>query len=406
MRWKRSAYPAILCYVLFAAPAWGQWISTTSPSGGSVNSFAILGDKLFAGTQEIGVLVSTDRGLNWVSASALLSQTHITALATCGVDLYAGTFYAQIYRSTDSGTTWALLNTGAYDEVRAFAAVGDTIFAATGLSGVLRSTNGGDTWTRASTGITSEYVNDFCMLGTVLYAAGDGIYRSTNGGNTWQPFDAGLTDSGAFSLATVGSNLFVATQTGIFVSKGGASWHRATSLLPPYQVSANTLLPIGGDLIVGSFYGIFVTSDDGETWNAKNEEMSDSTSICRLMTDNTNLFAGTYYGAEQGIWRRPLSEMIGPAAVSQPSTAKHELRTYPNPFSLSTNISVTLEKSGYADLTVVNLLGVEVTKIFSGELTAGEHTFIWNPVGLPDGMYECLIRTNGRIEKLPLMLAR
>ncbi|MDP4198876.1 MAG: hypothetical protein Q8922_15355 [Bacteroidota bacterium] len=54
----------------------------------------------------------------------------------------------------------------------------------------------------------------------------------------------------------------------------------------------------------------------------------------------------------------------------------------------------------------MNLLGVEVARIFSGELTAGEHSFALNPSGLPDGMYECLIRMNGHVETLPVMLSR
>jgi len=53
---------------------------------------------------------------------------------------------------------------------------------------------------------------------------------------------------------------------------------------------------------------------------------------------------------------------------------------------------------------------VEVAHLFSGELAAGEHSFVWgNPTGLPglpDGMYECLIRMNGRVETLPMVLAR
>ncbi len=54
----------------------------------------------------------------------------------------------------------------------------------------------------------------------------------------------------------------------------------------------------------------------------------------------------------------------------------------------------------------MNLHGVEVARIFSGELAAGEHTFTWNPEGLSDEMYECLVRMNGRVETLPIVLAR
>jgi hypothetical protein len=65
-----------------------------------------------------------------------------------------------------------------------------------------------------------------------------------------------------------------------------------------------------------------------------------------------------------------------------------------------------------SDVSIVNLLGVEVARIFSGELAAGEHTFTWDaqagspPRRTPRGMYECLIRMNGRVETLTVMLMR
>jgi hypothetical protein len=53
------------------------------------------------------------------------------------------------------------------------------------------------------------------------------------------------------------------------------------------------------------------------------------------------------------------------------------------------------------------MLGVEVARLFSGELGAGEHSFPWsNPTGLPDGTYECLVRMNGQVETLPVVLMR
>jgi hypothetical protein len=58
-------------------------------------------------------------------------------------------------------------------------------------------------------------------------------------------------------------------------------------------------------------------------------------------------------------------------------------------------------------ITHVNFLGSEVAHVFSGELAAGEHSFVWsNPTGLPDGTYECLIRFNGQVEMLPIVLQR
>jgi hypothetical protein len=85
-----------------------------------------------------------------------------------------------------------------------------------------------------------------------------------------------------------------------------------------------------------------------------------------------------------------------------------------NPFSQSTEITFTSEAAGYADISIVNLLGEQVARLFSGELGAGEHSFLWStPTGLPDGTYECLVRINGQVDDrsstvqaLPVVLMR
>ena len=105
-----------------------------------------------------------------------------------------------------------------------------------------------------------------------------------------------------------------------------------------------------------------------------------------------------------GIFRSTI--LTAPAAVSNSNQiSKISLHSYPNPFSQSSTIQFTPETSGYADVSIVNLLGTEVAHLFSGELAAGEHSFVWsNPTGLPDGMYECLIRMNGQVQTLPMVL--
>jgi hypothetical protein len=118
----------------------------------------------------------------------------------------------------------------------------------------------------------------------------------------------------------------------------------------------------------------------------------------------SDLLAGT----EQGVlWRRPLSEMIGPRSTVLRYIGTEETQSYPNPFSQSTQITFKSESAGYADISIVNLLGEQVARIFSGELDAGEHNFTFsNTTGLPDGMYECLVRINGQVGTLPMVLAR
>ena len=52
------------------------------------------------------------------------------------------------------------------------------------------------------------------------------------------------------------------------------------------------------------------------------------------------------------------------------------------------------------------LLGTEVSRLFSGPLAQGPHSFTWDAGGMAPGMYECLVRMNGTVEQTSLVLMR
>jgi hypothetical protein len=158
--------------------------------------------------------------------------------------------------------------------------------------------------------------------------------------------------------------------------------------------------------------GILFSSDDGEDWSFTNASTGlPNVTIDALFIDVSYIYAGAALGTgvlNAGVWRRPLSD-FGISSVTQtPVQIKPKLHIYPNPFSQSTQITFTLQAAGYEEVSIVNMLGVEVARLFSGELGAGEHSFLWGkPTGLPelpDGMYECLVRMNGQVETLPILL--
>jgi|GEM_PF-1743824 len=87
-------------------------------------------------------------------------------------------------------------------------------------------------------------------------------------------------------------------------------------------------------------------------------------------------------------------------------SAKSEASFYPNPFRHTTTLFLATPE-GYANVSIVDLRGKVVARVYSGTLAAGEHRFNWsNSAGVPDGMYECLVRMKGRVETLPVMLLR
>jgi hypothetical protein len=63
------------------------------------------------------------------------------------------------------------------------------------------------------------------------------------------------------------------------------------------------------------------------------------------------------------------------------------LAVYPNPFSFSTNISFQLEKTGWVNIEVYNLIGEKVDIINQSELPAGKHVINWQADKFANGVY-------------------
>jgi len=79
------------------------------------------------------------------------------------------------------------------------------------------------------------------------------------------------------------------------------------------------------------------------------------------------------------------------------------LTSHPNPFSQSSTITFSCAEPGVGEVTIVNLLGAEVARLFSGELGAGEHSFQWDASGAAAGVYECVVRAGGQVQRVKIV---
>jgi hypothetical protein len=98
---------------------------------------------------------------------------------------------------------------------------------------------------------------------------------------------------------------------------------------------------------------------------------------------NDHIFAGT-----NGIYKRPLSELIGIQQISIEVPSGFSLsQNYPNPFNPTTNIEFALLKSSFVKLVVFDMLGREVETLVSEELKAGAYKADWNASKYTSGVY-------------------
>jgi len=402
-----------------------QWENSNSGLIGT--SFCWLqpeGTSLVGGSRGLGgIWRTTDDGASWdLSFQGDGEDSYCFAMS--GSYLYSGG-YGEVDLSLDSGASWAIcpfLPVRPVVPVLGIATLGTYVYAGTHGDGIYRSVDSGISWIAANANTSWIAMNDglsgnaldinsLTSIGTNLFAGTDsGVYRSTDSSNTWLSASSGLPSNAVvLAFAKIGSNLFAGTaDNGIMRSTdSGNSWTPVNSGLPNNSIHVDALTASGGNLIVSTYSnisgkGLYFSTDEGASWASIGDGLSDYVSA--VAVHDTELFVGTAF---TGVWRGPLSD-FGISSVTQtPVITSPDLRIYPNPFSQSTTISFTSEAAGYADVSIVNLLGAEVAHLFAGELAAGEHSFTWSkPTGLPDGMYECLVRMNGRVETLPVVLAR
>jgi plastocyanin len=74
-----------------------------------------------------------------------------------------------------------------------------------------------------------------------------------------------------------------------------------------------------------------------------------------------------------------------PAANS--ATGFALLQNYPNPFNSQTVIRFITPTQGTVRISVLDVLGQTVRRVFAGQVSAGEHTVRFNADGLPSGLY-------------------
>jgi hypothetical protein len=92
--------------------------------------------------------------------------------------------------------------------------------------------------------------------------------------------------------------------------------------------------------------------------------------------------------------------------VSQESDGFALSQNYPNPFNPTTIISFSLSKTEHTTLKVFDVLGNEITTLVNGEMTAGEHSVVFNAKNLASGIYFYRLTAGSYSDTKKLLLLR
>ncbi len=143
--------------------------------------------------KEWGIFRSNDRGASWtlITPEEVKEESDaVQTIAVQGERLYAGTRDGLIYLSDDMGDSWISINDGVmHGEVSTVLPINDnTVFMGTSTNGVFRTTDAGDSWVECNTGIINTSVSKLEVIGDKLYTfVGKNIVYSADGGDTWLP---------------------------------------------------------------------------------------------------------------------------------------------------------------------------------------------------------------------------
>lgn len=372
-----------------------QWEQMSNGMGDKiVYSLAVNGNKLFAGTWNAGVYLSTNNGTSWSQTS--FNNRDVRSLAVNGNYVYVGTAIYGIYLSTNNGTNWSQTSLN-NQNIWSLAVSGNNIFAGTENNGVYISTDSGANWTPTS--LINRYVHSLAVNGNYIFAGTDfyGVYVSTNNGTNWT--QTSLINRWIYSLAANGNNVYAGSHNaGVFLSTDNGSNWTQTSLNNLWVYS---LAVRGSNIFAGTIsYGVYVSNDNGATWTQRNEGLGSSYGYA-LCTLNNDIFVGTYYS----VYRRPLSELTPPPLILNlkaliqgfydpitnkmvKDTVRVYLRSSTSPYTLVDSASGILDSNGMGSFifpTAVNSVpyyivikhrnGLETWSASGNNFTAGSLTY-------------------------------
>ncbi len=300
---------------VFVSPNDGaSWTWDTTGLGSTiVNNFAVSGTTLFAGTFGSGVSFSTDNGTTWKQSG--LTNGSVAAFSVVGTKLFAGCDGDGVFVSDNGGAGWTDINDGLMNmSVYALAASDANIIVAT-ASGIFTRNSKGSSWTKISViGNPNVHVTAFAAKGSELFAgaswgvtkglpklsAGTALnsgglplsgclYHSTDNGDTWVP----LLEKFVCCFAISGNDIFAGAR-GLIDDWGGIVYHTTDNGLTWSRDSIGTIGTVealvtspngtgGPSLFAGtSGGGVFLSTDDGESWGAVNNGIPKSPNMSNL----------------------------------------------------------------------------------------------------------------------------
>lgn len=371
------------------------------------------------------IIISNDYGLTWRETVVPDSGK----VNNYGWYAYNDTIYVPginkdksgcIYSTTDGGLSWKESSPIVEGYYAHCVHVDDKyIFVETALSSPSNrdyyyySSDRGLTWERAKSLLPMQqaYLRSV-MLNGVIYAPtfwAPGIITSRDKGLTWEIEHPTLPSEGYYpeSLEQFGSSVFVfgtrklnnkiVDSAFVFVTNDdGKSWQAVDIGITNAKRIVSTTHDRTTIYCVLSNEGKFLdtlwlclSNDTGKTWK-KERIYFDPTSYGPVLSDSKYI-----YYVDDALYRLPKSKLGVNDNVKQIILAQASCTIVPNPASEIANITYYLPDRTGVSIVATNILGKRHTLYNAERMDSGEHTFRWDIHNIPEGMYLVTINIAG-----------
>lgn len=370
---------------------------------------------IYAGGDQ-GLWRSMDDGNRWVKIHG--GQVNSIAIDPDHPDTVYWGNSGGLYRSFDGGDNSVKIREGIITALAIHPDSTNVLYAGVYASNLYRSENYGETWSlsfSASIGI-SFWIEDIeisrsnsskIYFGAIRNAVFHGLYKSSNSGASWVK----ISDPGeVLSISTHPTNdsiIYFATRFGVFRSiNGGISYSEISGDLTAQQYSTVWVNPKEpSQILIGTKdQGVFVSSDDGGTWNWIEGGYNPRIMDINYSGDLNRIFLATHGG---GIWKGNDIE-VGVESREQMHIPEnvHLFNAYPNPFNPVTNIRYSLTERSDVTLLIYNIIGEEIRKFSETGMQPGYHEFVWDASDAASGVYLYRFQAGDYVETRKMILLK
>ncbi len=219
-------------------------------------------------------------------------------------EIYLATKSDGIYKSVNQGDNWISLNgndLGSNDWVNdiEFGANG-IMFAATDSLGILRKLPAQD-WSAINSGMSGHLrFNAISRTSDgILIAGSEGkaVFKSNNNGDSWNLINQGLSSQENINciIEARNGNIIIGTDNGIFVSDDdGDSWDSKGADIEEVYCLEKSI--DGSMIIAGTEEGVYGSVNDGESWSPQNSGFLETQTIIALGVSDSVFYSVTDSG--------------------------------------------------------------------------------------------------------------